>query len=452
MGMREESDSLGSVLVESKRYWGAQTQRSLQYFEIGSERFTWPFIDALIRIKKAAALANHSLAALDDARCKLIVNACDSLLDDPEQSFQEFPLSVWQTGSGTQTNMNANEVIANRANEIAGAQLGSKSPIHPNDHVNMSQSSNDIFPSAMHLVTIMATRERLLPALTNLSNTLADKQQQFQEIKTVGRTHMMDAVSLTVGEFLSGFVDQLEKARANIACALGALHSLAIGGSAVGNGVNTPPGFAESFCRGLKKEMGMDFDHSGNKFSALSGQDDILGFHASLKQLATVLFKLANDTRFLASGPRCGIGEWLLPENEPGSSIMPGKINPTQCEALSMVAVQVIANDVAVTFASASGHLQLNVYRPLIIYNVMQSIQLLSDSMSSFDQNCLRGLQLNNEKIQTNLQRNLMDITRLVPDLGYDAAANIAKYAHQNNLAIREAATILGFEDQLPKT
>lgn len=441
MDKRLERDSLGEISVDKHALWGAQTQRSLNHFNISNERFPWSFVEALLVIKKCAAKANYDCGKLSQSQTDLIVNACSALLKESEQD--HFPLRVWQTGSGTQTNMNINEVIANKANLAAGSTLGSRAPIHPIDHVNRSQSSNDVFPTAMHLSCVITLQQQLIPALIVLKSTLAAKQAQFRGIKMVARTHWMDAVSMTVDEYFSGFVAQLEFVQESLQNAQVSLRMLAIGGSAVGNGLNVAPDFANKLCGHLDNEISQSFTPEGNKFAQISGQDAIANCHSQLKALATVLFKMANDFRFLSSGPRCGINELQLPANEPGSSIMPGKVNPTQCEALSMVCCQVFGNDVAVTMGSASGHMQLNVYRPMIIHNVLQSMRLLTDSMTTFTNHCLAGISLNKSQLAQHVETNLMDITAYAPYIGYDAAAKIAKYAYEHKLSIKQAASKL---------
>lgn len=442
MDFRVETDSMGEVQVPSDALWGAQTQRSLTHFHISEERFSWPFIESMIKLKKAVAQTNQRLKKLDQPSFQLIADACDKLL--AERDLSQFPLYVWQTGSGTQTNMNVNEVIANQANLLAGAPLGQRQPIHPNDHVNMSQSSNDVFPTAMHLTLIAMCDHQLLMELTALIRCLTEKSSEFKGITMVGRTHWMDAVSLQVNEFLSGFIQQLEDVQLELVNGREKLTQLAIGGSAVGNAVNVPDGFNQEVASSIQQIFGFKVNSSSNKFSALSAQDQILFFHSQLKQLATVLFKLANDIRYLSSGPNAGIGEWQLPENEPGSSIMPGKVNPTQCEALTMACVQVFANDVAVSFGGASGHMQLNVYRPMIIHNAMQSLRLLTDSMSAFRQYALQDIALNQQIIADRVEKNLMDITRYAPLIGYDNAAKVVHLAKEERCSLKEAASRLG--------
>ncbi len=445
---RSESDSLGSVDVDDDRYWGAQTQRSLAFFRIGREVFPRELIRALGLVKKACALANRELVGHDaspaaERKTDAMVRAADDviagLLDD------HFPLVVWQTGSGTQTNMNANEVIANRANELLGSARGSKTPIHPNDDVNRSQSSNDVFPTVMHVAAVEQLHQRLLPAIAALRTTLDTKAQAFADVVKIGRTHMQDAVPLSLGQEISGWVRQLDLAVVGLQAALPALLELALGGTAVGTGLNAPPGFGRAAARHVSTLTGHPFVAAANPFAALACHDPLLFFHGALRTLAAALHKIANDVRWLASGPRAGIGEITLPANEPGSSIMPGKVNPTQAEALSMVCVQVFGNDVAVGIAGASGNLELNTFKPLIVHNVLWSLRLLADASSSFEEHCARGIEPDRPRIQELLQRSLMLVTALTPRLGYEKAALIAQKAHREGCTLREAALALAF-------
>jgi len=443
MRTRVETDSMGSIRVPAERYWGAQTQRSLQHFRIGGDRFPRELIRAFGLLKKACALVNRDLGLLPEEKARAIVQAADEViagtLDD------HFPLVVWQTGSGTQTNMNANEVIANRAIELLGGQLGSKKPIHPNDDVNRSQSSNDTFPTAMHVAAVEQLRGRLVPAVQRLRETLDRKARAFADIVKIGRTHLQDAVPLTLGQELSGWVSQLDHALRHLEAAMPHLHELAIGGTAVGTGLNAHPEFAERAAKQIAALTGHPFVSAENKFEALAAHDALVAAHGALKTLAAALTKIANDVRWLASGPRCGIGEIRIPENEPGSSIMPGKVNPTQSEALTMVCAQVLGNDVAVNVGGASGNFELNVFKPLIIHNVLHSIRLLADACDSFEEHCARGIEPDRERIRQHLERSLMLVTALTPLLGYDRAAEIAKKAHREGLTLKEAAVALGY-------
>jgi len=441
MATRTERDSMGPIDVDDARYWGAQTQRSLEHFRIGGERMPVEVIRALATIKKASALVNRELGLLPDDTCRWIVTAADEVIAGDLAG--EFPLVVWQTGSGTQTNMNVNEVIANRASELAGGKRGDKR-IHPNDHVNLSQSSNDVFPAAMHVAIAERAVDHLLPAVEGLRATLARKADAFGDIVKIGRTHLMDATPLTLGQEISGWVAQLDHGLAAVRATLPALHELALGGTAVGTGLNTHPEYAGRVARKLADLTGRPFVTAPNKFAALAGHEAIVAFHGAVKALATALTKLANDVRWLASGPRSGIGELAIPENEPGSSIMPGKVNPTQCEAMTMVCVQVLANDVAVGVAGASGNFELNVYKPLIAHAALQSVRLLGDACRSFDEHCARGIEPRRDEIAAKLARSLMLVTALAPHIGYDKAAQIAKHAHQTGGTLREAALALG--------
>jgi fumarate hydratase class II len=442
MATRTETDTMGAVEVPADRYWGAQTQRSLEQFRIGGERFPRELIRAFGLLKKACALVNRQLGLLPEDLAGAVVKAADEViagsLDD------HFPLVVWQTGSGTQTNMNANEVIANRAIELLGGRLGSKKPVHPNDHVNRSQSSNDTFPTAMHVAVVERIRGRLLPAVRGLRDTLDAKARAFADVVKIGRTHLQDAVPLTLGQEVSGWVSQLDHARAGVEAALPRLHELAIGGTAVGTGLNAPPGFGERVAAMLAELTGHPFVSAPNKFEALASHDALVAAHGALRTLAVALTKVANDVRWLASGPRSGLGELRIPENEPGSSIMPGKVNPTQSEALTMVCVQVFGNDVAVTAGGAAGNFELNVFKPVIVHNVLQSIRLLADASESFERHCARGIEPDRERIRAHLDRSLMLVTALAPVIGYDRAAEIAKKAHREGTTLREAALALG--------
>ena len=440
---RTETDSMGAIEVPADRYWGAQTQRSLIYFSIGDDTMPREMIRAFGILKQAAATVNQQLARLSEEKAKLITQVTQEviagLLDD------HFPLSIWQTGSGTQTNMNANEVIANRAIELAGGILGSKDPIHPNDHVNMSQSSNDTFPTAMHIAASEEINHRLIPMVTKLRDALADKSQEFKDIVKIGRTHLMDAVPLTLGQEFSGYVAQLDQ---NLECLRGvlpALYELAIGGTAVGTGLNTHPEFAVRVATKIAELTGLPFVTARNKFAALAAHDAIVMASGVLKTLACSLMKIANDIRWLGSGPRCGLGELILPANEPGSSIMPGKVNPTQCEAMTMVCVQVIGNDTAITVAGTQGNFELNVFKPVLIHNLLHSLRLLSGACSSFTDYLVVGIQPDHEQIQHFLTNSLMLVTALNPHIGYDHSAKVAKKAYAENKTLREACVELGF-------
>ncbi|HYD31013.1 MAG TPA: class II fumarate hydratase [Azospirillaceae bacterium] len=440
---RMETDSFGPIQVPADRYWGAQTQRSLQNFRIGNERMPAPLVRALGIQKKAAALANMASGVLDPTLGKAIVQAAEEVIDGPLAG--EFPLVVWQTGSGTQTNMNANEVIANRAIEIAGGVLGSKQPIHPNDHVNRGQSSNDTFPTAMHVAVVEQLHQRLLPAVTELRVVLARKSAAFDDIVKTGRTHLQDATPITLGQEIGAWVAQLDFALEAVRAAEPGLCELAIGGTAVGTGLNAHPHFGERTAHHLANLTGFPFRAAGNKFAALSAHDALVQISSALRLLAGALMKLANDVRWLASGPRCGIGELIIPENEPGSSIMPGKVNPTQCEALTMVCVQVFGNDAAVAFAGSQGNFQLNVFKPVMVHNVLESIELLGDACEAFREHCAAGIEPNRERIRANLEQNLMLVTALNRHIGYDKAAEIAKKAHREGLTLRAAALATGY-------
>ncbi len=440
--MRQERDSMGEVEVEETVLWGAQTQRSLHYFAIGEERVPLSVIHALARIKGAAARANSQLGLLDRVVAEGIIQAAWEVAAGEWDG--HFPLRIWQTGSGTQSNMNVNEVIANRANELMGYPRGSKNPVHPNDHVNLGQSSNDTFPSAMHIAAACAIRDGLFPAAESLMEQLRRKITDFDGIVKIGRTHLMDAVPLTLGQEFSGYRDQLRQGRAAVEKYLEGLHALALGGTAVGTGLNTHPHFAALVCGMLGEELGLPLRIAENPFSALAGHEALCGLSGALRSLGMSLLKIANDIRWMGSGPRAGLGELQLPENEPGSSIMPGKINPTQSEALSMVCVQVFGNDAAVAFAASQGNFELNVFKPVIAYNVLQSVRLLGDAMSSFGKNCISGLQPRKDQIEHHLAQSLMLVTALVPSLGYEQAARVAQHAHRHGCSLRTAVLELG--------
>ncbi|NYZ15746.1 class II fumarate hydratase [Azospirillum sp. RWY-5-1] len=440
--VRTETDSFGPIEVPADRYWGAQTQRSLQNFRIGGERMPAAMVRALGIQKKAAALANMALGALDRRLGDAIATAADEVLDGTLAD--HFPLVVWQTGSGTQTNMNANEVIANRAIERLGGTMGSKTPVHPNDHVNMGQSSNDSFPTAMHIAAAEQIHHHLIPALEQLHAALAAKAAEFDGIVKIGRTHLQDATPLTLGQEFSGYATQVRYGVERVKAALPRLLALAQGGTAVGTGLNARPRFAEAFAAEVARITGLPFVTAENKFEALAAHDALVEAHGSLNTVAVSLMKIANDIRLLGSGPRSGIGELSLPENEPGSSIMPGKVNPTQSEALTMVAAQVMGNQTTVTVAGATGHFELNVFKPVIIYNVLQSIRLLADAAVSFTDNCVVGIEANRERIGQLMRESLMLVTALNPHIGYDNAARIAKKAHKEGTTLKEAGVALG--------
>ncbi|WP_061249270.1 class II fumarate hydratase [Leptospira alstonii] len=442
MKTRIETDSMGEIAVDDSKYWGAQTERSLHHFHIGNDRFPREMIRALGILKKSAAIVNSELGLLVEDKKKLIVQAADEVISGKLD--EHFPLSVWQTGSGTQTNMNSNEVISNRAIEIAGGVKGSKKPIHPNDDVNKAQSSNDTFPTAMHIAAAEQLNHKLIPALTQLKITLKKKTDEFQNIIKIGRTHLQDATPLTLGQEFSGYVQQLDYNIARVKAVLPAVYRLALGGTAVGTGLNTHPEFAVKAAAQIAKETGLPFVSAENKFEALAAHDSLVEASGVLKTIAASLMKIANDVRWLSSGPRCGIGEISIPENEPGSSIMPGKVNPTQSEQMTMVAAQVIANDVAVNIGGASGNFELNVFKPLIIHNVLNSIRLLSDSCVSFEEHCARGITPNKEKLNEHLNNSLMLVTALNPHIGYDNAAKIAKNAHKKGTTLKESGIELG--------
>jgi len=443
--MRVEHDSLGDVNVPAEHLWGAQTQRSIENFPIGVNRFRWgrPVIRAMGVLKKCAALANAELGELSQDKVDLIVRAAQEVIDGKWDT--EFPLVVFQTGSGTQSNMNANEVIGNRAIQLAGGVIGSKKPIHPNDDVNRSQSSNDTFPTVMHLATVDQFDTALIPAVARLRETLAAKSLNFADIVMIGRTHLQDATPVTLGQIISGWVAQLDQAVEAIRRAIPPLHELAIGGTAVGTGLNAPPRFGEVAARKIAEETGKPYISAPNKFAALSAHDAMANASGAIRTLAGALMKIANDVRWHASGPRAGLGELLIPDNEPGSSIMPGKVNPTQCEALTQVVVQVYGNDQAVAFAASQGNFQLNVYKPVILHNVLESIELLADACRSFDERCARGIEPDRERIRENLENSLMLVTALNPHIGYEKSAKIAMAAHREGISLREAAIQSGF-------
>ena len=442
MEYRIETDSMGEIKVPVNRYYGAQTARSLMNFKIGGERFPREIIRALGVLKKAAALTNKELGNLSADKADLIIKAADEVIEGKLD--EHFPLVVWQTGSGTQTNMNSNEVIANRAIEISGGELGSKKPIHPNDDVNKAQSSNDTFPTAMHIAAVEEIHRRLIPMVTTLRDALQKKSEEFKDYIKIGRTHLMDATPLTLGQEFSGYVQQLTNGLERINAALPRLYELALGGTAVGTGLNTHPEFAVKAAKNISEISGLPFITGRNKFEGLAAHDALVEFSGVLKTLAVSLMKITNDIRLLGSGPRCGIGELNLPANEPGSSIMPGKVNPTQSEAMTMVCAQVMGNDVAVNIGGATGHFELNVFKPVIIYNVLQSIRLISDASESFTDNCVVGIEANEKNINKHLTESLMLVTALNPHIGYDNAAKIAKKAHAEGKTLKEVAVELG--------
>lgn len=440
---RVEEDSLGEVKVPSDKYYGAQTARSLKNFKIGGEKMPKELVRALGIIKKAAAQVNWELQLLSKEKADLIVKAADEVISGKLDD--HFPLVIWQTGSGTQTNMNVNEVISNRAIEISGGKMGSKSPIHPNDDVNKSQSSNDVFPTAMHIAAVEEIKRRLIPNITNLRDSLDKKSKAFNKIIKVGRTHLMDATPLTLGQEFSGYATMLSNGLERIDDALKRLYPLALGGTAVGTGINTHPEFGQRVAEKITKLTGKPFVTAPNKFEALAGHDALVELSGVLKAIAASLMKIANDIRWMASGPRAGFAEILIPANEPGSSIMPGKVNPTQSEAMTMVCAQVMGNDVAVTIGGASGNFELNVFKPMIIHNVLQSIRLLADACESFNEHCVVGIKPNEKRIKELLENSLMLVTALNPIIGYDKAAKIAKKAYQDNSSLKEAAVALGY-------
>jgi fumarate hydratase class II len=443
MQTREERDTMGPVQVPAEALWGAQTQRSLQNFKISSERMPVALIHALAKVKRAAAKVNHDLGLLNAASTAAIIEAADEVIaghfDD------QFPLVVWQTGSGTQTNMNVNEVLANRASEILGGGRGANRIVHPNDEVNKGQSSNDVFPTAMHVAAVQELQQRLIPAIQQLRDTLADKSQAFDSIVKIGRTHLQDATPLTLGQEFSGYVAQLDHGLRHVEAAMAHVCELALGGTAVGTGLNAHPEFAVRVAAELSRLTGLPFVTAPNKFEALASNDALVHAHGALKTLAASLMKIANDIRWLASGPRCGIGELRIPENEPGSSIMPGKVNPTQSEAMTMVCCQVMGNDVAVNMGGAMGNFELNVMKPLIIHNFLQSVRLLADAMVSFNEHCAAGIEANIERIDRLMYNSLMLVTALNPHIGYDKAAEIAKKAHREGITLKAAAIATGY-------
>lgn len=443
---RVEHDTMGEVKVPNEKYWGAQTQRSFENFKIGIEKMPKELIYSFAKLKRSVAVVNNSLGKLNDEKKKAITQACDEII---EGKFDDnFPLAIWQTGSGTQSNMNMNEVIANRASEILGGDFRKDSKegkkVHPNDDVNMSQSSNDTFPTAMSIVSVIQIEKKLLPALRELKATFEKKVKEFDSIVKIGRTHLQDATPLTLGQEFSGYLSMLAHSEEQIAASLPTLRELAIGGTAVGTGLNAHPQLSEKVSDELSKFTGVKFVSSPNKFHALTSHDAITFTHGAMKGLAANLMKIANDIRWLASGPRCGLGEILIPENEPGSSIMPGKVNPTQCEALTMVCVQVMGNDAAIGFAASQGNFELNVFKPVIIYNFLQSLDLLADAMRSFNEHCAVGIQPDKEKIDHNLHNSLMLVTALNPHIGYENAAKVAKNAHKKRISLKESCLELG--------
>ena len=443
MSHRTERDSLGPIEVPSNKYYGAQTQRSLDNFKIGNQRFPREFIRAYGILKKSAASVNHSYGNLEDSIKDAIHKAAEEVIEGKLDD--HFPLVVWQTGSGTQTNMNFNEVISNRAIEILGGELGSKDPVHPNDHVNMSQSTNDTFPTAINIAAVESVTNSLIPTLEILKEALDKKSKKFEDIIKVGRTHLQDATPLSLGQEFSGYVSAIDHGINRLKKALDHCLELAAGGTAVGTGINTVEGFDKDIAEEIKKITGQNFRTADNKFEALGGQDCIVELSGVLKVIASSLFKIANDIRWLASGPRSGIGEITLPANEPGSSIMPGKVNPTQCEAMTMVCTQVMGNDVSITFAGASGNFELNVYRPVMAYNILESIKLLSDASESFTKNTVVGIEPNLDKINDNLYNSLMLVTALNPKIGYDKAAAVAKNSYKKNISLKESVIQLGY-------
>ena len=439
---RIETDSMGPIEVQADRYWGAQTERSLHHFNIGDDRMPREMIRALGILKKAAALVNEDLGKLPHDKAQLIVKACDEVIDGRLDA--HFPLRVWQTGSGTQTNMNANEVISNRAIELAGGVMGSKQPIHPNDDVNMSQSSNDTFPTAMYIAAAEQLHT-LIPRIQELHDAIAAKAKQFAGVVKIGRTHLQDATPLTVDQEMGGWASLVERDVKRLQQAMPGLLDLAIGGTAVGTGLNSHPEFGERAAKQIAELTGLPFCSHPNKFAALSAHDELVYASGALKTLAASLMKIANDVRWLASGPRCGLGELILPENEPGSSIMPGKVNPTQSEALTMVAVQVFGNDLATSFGGSQGNFELNVYKPVMIHNFLHSVRLLRDATGSFIEFCISGIEINREQIDEHLKQSLMLVTALNPHIGYDKAAQVAKNAHKKKISLRQSAEELGF-------
>jgi fumarate hydratase class II len=443
LSTRSETDSFGPIDVPADRYWGAQTERSRQNFRIGADRMPMAIVRALGIVKLASAETNRELGLLDQRRARAIVRAAREVIDGKLDD--HFPLVVWQTGSGTQTNMNLNEVIANRANEMLGGELGAKKPVHPNDHVNMSQSSNDSFPTAMHIAAAMEIVGNLIPALSDLHRALRKKEKAFAHIVKIGRTHTQDATPLTLGQEFSGYAAQVESGIARLRLAVKDLYPLAQGGTAVGTGLNSKPRFAKLFARHAAKITKLPFTSAPNKFEALASNDAYVFVHGAINSLATGLFKIANDIRLLGSGPRSGLGELILPENEPGSSIMPGKVNPTQCEAMTMVCCQVFGNHTAITVAGSQGHFELNVYKPVLAYCMMHSIELLADVARSFTEHCVEGIRADEKRIRDLMERSLMLVTALAPKIGYDNAAKVAKSAHAGGTTLKEEAVRLGF-------
>ncbi|RDU66814.1 class II fumarate hydratase [Helicobacter didelphidarum] len=443
MDYRVEHDTMGEVKVPNDKYWGAQTQRSFENFKIGIEKMPKTLVYAFANLKKALAITNNKLGKLDDEKMGAITQACDEIIAGKFDD--NFPLAVWQTGSGTQSNMNMNEVIANRATEIMGGNFRKEKLVHPNDHVNMSQSSNDTFPTAMSIVSVLEVENKLIPALNELIKTFGEKVKKFESIIKIGRTHLQDATPLTLGQEFSGYLSMLQHSKEQIEATLPMLRELAIGGTAVGTGLNAHPQLSEKVSEELTKLTKTKFVSSPNKFHALTSHDAINFTHGAMKGLAANLMKIANDVRWLSSGPRCGLGEILIPENEPGSSIMPGKVNPTQCESLTMVAVQVMGNDATIGFAASQGNFELNVFKPVIIYNFLQSLDLLADGMHSFNIHCAEGIEANEEKIDYNLHNSLMLVTALNPHIGYEKAAKVAKNAHKKGISLKESCLELGF-------
>jgi fumarate hydratase class II len=440
---RLEQDSFGTIEVAEEQLWGAQTQRSLAHFAISSERMPEALIDALALVKASTARVNLELGLLPAAKAQAIISAAEEVSSQLHAA--QFPLSVWQTGSGTQSNMNMNEVLANRASELLGGERGRSRLVHPNDEVNLGQSSNDIFPTAIHVAACLGITQQIIPAIRRLTATLEEKSAGFAEIIKIGRTHLQDATPLSLGQEFSGYSAQLQHAEAVIIATLPSLYPLAVGGTAVGTGLNTHSEFGERVAANLAEQTSLPFTSANNKFAALAANDGLVAAHGALKVLAVALMKIANDIRWLASGPRSGLGEISIPENEPGSSIMPGKVNPTQCEALTMLCCQVMGNDVAISIGGASGNFELNVFKPLIAHNFLQSIRLLADGMTSFERHCVRGISANRERIGELMERSLMLVTALVPHIGYDKAAEIAKLASHDNLTLKDAALALGY-------
>ena len=440
MEYRTEHDSMGEVQVPVDKYWGAQTQRSYENFKIGMEKIPVEVIKAFAILKKSAAVANFRLGKMPEGQKNCITKVCDEILTDKLEG--NFPLAVWQTGSGTQSNMNVNEVIANRGNELAGKKL-----LHPNDHVNMSQSSNDTFPTAMHIAAVLQIHNKLIPAMDEMIRTFERLESENQDVIKSGRTHLQDATPIRFSQEISGWRGMLEKTREMLYASLPPLEEIALGGTAVGTGLNAPKGFGEEAAKAVSEFTGIPFKTAGNKFHALTSKDAIVFAHGALKALAADMMKIANDVRWLSSGPRCGLGEIRIPENEPGSSIMPGKVNPTQCESVTMVAVQVMGNDATIGFAASQGNFELNVFMPVIIYNFLQSVTLLTDSLHSFRIHCVEGIQANREKMKENLNRSLMLVTAIAPYIGYENAAKTAKKAYKENISLKEACVKLGFMD-----